>query len=112
MESVTLLACFVALFAVVRLLVLVDFFLAVAARVVTFFTLEGLFSVLLLSRAAQFSLLLTPLLCLLSPFCASLASWLFHLAGVSLRESVARRQLHYSRRDLVQRALQPSVHHN
>ncbi len=47
MDLGTLLACFVALFAVVCLLVLVDFFLAVAAWVVTFFTLEGLFVVLL-----------------------------------------------------------------
>lgn len=62
MESVTLLACLVALFAVVRLLVLVDFFLAVAARVVTFFTLEGLFVVLLpaVARAAFFRVAVEP----------------------------------------------------
>jgi len=62
MESGTPLACLVALFAVVRLLVLVDFFLAVVARVVTFFTLEGLFVVLLpaAARAGFFRVAVEP----------------------------------------------------
>lgn len=62
MKSVTPLACLVALFAVVRLLVLVDFFLVVAARVVTFFALEGLFVVLLpaVARAGFFCVAVKP----------------------------------------------------
>lgn len=46
----------------VRLLVLVDFFLAVAARVVAFFALEGLLAVLLpaVARAGFFSVAVKP----------------------------------------------------
>ena len=75
MDLGTLLACFVALFVVVRLLVLVDFFLAVAAPVVAprfivgarfivgrSFTLEGFFAVLLpaAARAGFFSVAVEP----------------------------------------------------
>ena len=57
-----LLACLVAHFTVVRLLVLADFFLAVAARVVAFFALEGLLAVLLpaVARAGFFSVVVKP----------------------------------------------------
>jgi hypothetical protein len=69
MESGTLLACFVALFVVVRLLVLVDFFLVVAARVVAprfivgrSFALEGPLAVLLpaVARAGFFRVAVKP----------------------------------------------------